>query len=284
MTSGVAVDGWERAGRLGGYGAAAAFTPYLLIKVSWVVGALAGVLSTGQDMDTAEWVAINTATIGMAAVAIAVSLALVQTWGERIPGRLLVGGSWIGAGFLVPVLPYAFVGLAAGADSGDAMPVWEATFIQAAFVGMGVGLAVAVPAYFRRRWPFAMAGRVGERPLGYGAPVGWSIAVAVGLAGVWTYAGLVGEGAGRNLLFLFAGWSLLAALSVGSLVAGRPADLSRSVVMTVAWLGSGSLFAWNAWKLPLTFVADLGTPAWSHVLGVVAGAVMLRTLLRVREQ
>jgi hypothetical protein len=69
------------------------------------------------------------------------ALALVRPWGLRIPARLLVAGSWIGAGFLVPLLPYALVGLFD--IEGGELPAWEAVLIQAGVVGMGLGLAVA---------------------------------------------------------------------------------------------------------------------------------------------
>jgi hypothetical protein len=274
MSSDVAVvDRWQRVGDLAAYGAALALTPYLLIKVSWVAGALAGALPTGDGMSTAAWVALNTATIAMSGAGIVVALALVRPWGLRIPAGLLIAGSWVGAGFLVPLLPYAVVGLF-DLEGGE-MPAWEGALIQASFVGMGLGLAVALPAYVGRRWPRAMTGRIGDRPQ-HGPFAGWSVVAAAALAAVWTYAALDG---GMILGLLYAAWALAAAVAVWCLVAGRPAAVPRSAAMTVAWLGSGSLFAWSAWKLPLSAVVDTGAPAWTFAVGVVTGAVMLRTLV-----
>jgi hypothetical protein len=269
----VVVDRWERVGGLAAYGAALALTPYLVIKVSWVAGALTGLLPIGDGMSTSGWIALNAATIVMAGIGIVVALALVRPWGLRIPARLLVAGSWIGAGFLVPLLPYALVGLFD--IEGGELPAWEAALIQAGFVGMGLGLAVALPAYFRRRWPLAMSGRLGERPL-HGPMVGWSIVAAAALAAIWTWAALDD---GPMLGLLFAAWALAAAVAVWCLVAGRPASAPRWVAMIVAWLGSGSLFAWSAWKLPLSAVVDTGAPAWTFGIGVLTGAAMLRTLV-----
>ncbi|MEV5508869.1 hypothetical protein [Streptomyces orinoci] len=60
------------------------------------------------------------------------------------------------------------------------------------------------------------------------------------------------------------------------------------------WLGSGSLFAWSGWKLPLiiclavarpsgmTLPEDPATAVALHLAAVTAGAGMLRTLLRAR--
>ena len=296
-------DRWDRAGEVAAYGAALAITPYLVIKVSWVVGALAGVLPTGDHgMRTSEWVALNVTTIVMAGVGIAVALALVRPWGRRIPARLLVAGSWIGAGFLVPLLPYAIVGLV-DLDGGS-MPDWEAALIQAGFVGMGLGLAVALPAYFRRRWPAHLSGRLGDRRLPPGMAV-WSIAAAAGLAVVWTYW-VVGGDLGlvhpdervatwRVLNALYAAWALAAAAAVWCLMTGRPAHWPRWVPMTVAWLGSGSLFAWSAWKLPLMLYVAAAEPAEPvlivhieietllHACGIIVGASMLRMLVGLRS-
>lgn len=301
-TDQVVTDRWDRAGELAAYGAALALTPYLAIKVSWVVGALAGVLPTGDNgMRTSEWVALNVTTIVMAGVGIAVALALVRPWGRRIPARLLVACSWIGAGFLVPLLPYAVVGLVD--IDGGSMPTWEAALIQAGFVGMGLGLAVALPAYFRRRWPAHLDGRLDRRmPPGTAA---WSIAAAAGLAVIWTYWALGGDlglvnpdervTTWRVLVLLFAAWALAAAAAVRCLVVGRPAHWPRWIPMAVAWLGSGSLFAWSAWKLPLMLYVAAAEPAEPvlivhieletllHVVGIVVGVAMLRTVVGLRD-
>lgn len=152
------MDRMDRAGRLAAYGAALAMTPYALIKISWVVGALAGLLPIGDGFRLTGWLVLNTATIGMAGIGIAMALALVRPWGTRIPGPLVVFVAWVGTGFLVPVLPFAvldsLLGLSDGEprsedDPGPAMPGWEAALIQISFVGMGLGLAVALPAYLR---------------------------------------------------------------------------------------------------------------------------------------
>ncbi|MCY0943072.1 hypothetical protein [Streptomyces antarcticus] len=85
------MDRWDRCGRRAACGAALALTPYLLIMVLWVVGSLVGVLPAGRGFGVAEWLALNTVTIGiaaigMAAIGITPALALLRPWGKRIPG------------------------------------------------------------------------------------------------------------------------------------------------------------------------------------------------------
>src|SRR5690348_11864374 len=98
--------GWDLARRVAGYGAAATLSLYLLVKVIWVVVALLTYTSADRDMTTAGFVALTAVTIVMAAVGVALGLGLASEWGSRIPSWLLVTVSWIGAGFLVPMIPF----------------------------------------------------------------------------------------------------------------------------------------------------------------------------------
>jgi hypothetical protein len=301
-------------------------TPYLVIKISWVVGALFGLLPTGGDATLAEWVVLNGATVVMAGVGIALALALVRPWGMRIPGPPLALAAWVGAGFLVSVLPFAVAssllgsgddepggaadGTAAadpGRDDGAALPAWEAGLIQAGFVGMGLGLALALPGYLRRRWPAAFAGRLGDGP-GWPAvrpavrwAVRWAVTAGAVPGVVWVYwaaggtAGLAHpdqRDTGWYLLTALGAWWALAAVAAGWTVAtGRPAGTPRWVPLALGWLGSGSLFAWSGWKLPLTLYVALARPDDAvppehpavavalYGVAVAAGAGLLRTLV-----
>ncbi|MFJ4773146.1 hypothetical protein ACIP88_29275 [Streptomyces uncialis] len=58
------MDRWDRVGRFAASGAALALTPYSLIKVSWVVGSLLGLLPVGAGFGKAGWVVLNSATSG----------------------------------------------------------------------------------------------------------------------------------------------------------------------------------------------------------------------------
>lgn len=50
-------------------------------------------------------------------------------------------------------------GAADGAERQVEMPAWEG-FIIVGFVGMALGLAIALPIYLRERWPRALEGRL----------------------------------------------------------------------------------------------------------------------------
>ncbi|QKV91701.1 hypothetical protein HUT19_08025 [Streptomyces sp. NA02950] len=297
------MERWDRAGRWGAYGAAVALTPYALIKVSWVVGSLLGLVPIGEGFDLAGWVVLNTVTIGMAAIGIALALALVRPWGMRLPGRPVMFCGWVGSGFLVSVLPYAVLtalvdsgGGDRGGDRGDGgpgMPGWEAFLVQFGFVGMGLGLAVALPAYLRRRRPDAFTGRVSVR-------VPWAAGLAAVVGAVWLYwafGGTLGIAHparrttdGAVLTGLGALWALAGAAAL--LLLSRPPQPrpARRLPLALCWLGSGSLFAWSGWKLPFTLFVALAQPAGAtlpedpsvalvlHGTAVVAGIGMLRAL------
>ncbi|MGY0061596.1 hypothetical protein ACWY4P_34520 [Streptomyces sp. LZ34] len=278
MEEEVRVERWDRVGRCAAYGAALALSPYLLIKVSWVAGSLMGLAPVGEGFNLAGWALFNTATIGMAATGIAPALALVRPWGMRIPGWLVAFCAWTGAGFLVSVLPYSVLSALLDPASGDsegsdgshdpAMPGWEAALVQFGFVGMGLGLALALPAYLRRRWPAAFTGRVGDS-----APAGtpWPAATAAVVGLVWLYwaaGGTLGiaHPAERNtdgylLTGLGALWALVGAAALWTLTRARPARLPRRLPLALCWLGSGSLFAWSSWKLPLTLAVSPADPS-----------------------
>ncbi|WNE98657.1 hypothetical protein PS467_26645 [Streptomyces luomodiensis] len=307
------MDRWDWIGRVAAYGAALALTPYLLIKVSWVVGSLLGLLPVGTGFGKTEWVVLNSATIGMAGIGIAVALALVRPWGMRIPGAPLAFCAWVGTGFLVPVLPYAvlspLLGSAdgnpkSGSDAGPSMPVWEAALIQIGFVGMGLGLAIALPAYLRRRWPDAFAGRLGDGGEGSPRVLPWMAVVGAAVGLIWLYwavggtVGVAHRGERDLAWYVLSGvlglWAFAASVATWAAVRGRPARVPRWGPMVLGWIGSGSLFAWSGWKLPFTLYLAVAQPADAalpenlalaavlHLAAVGAGAAMLRALVRTR--
>lgn len=315
---------WERVGRVAPYGAAFALSPYVVIKASWVIGSLVGAFPVGAGFSTAGWVVLNTTTIGMASAGILVALAMVRPWGMRVPGRPLGLCAWVGAGFLVPLLPFAILSsvfvhtdTAKAKASGDAvMPGWEAVLVQIGFVGMGLGLALGLPVYLRRRWPAAFAGEIGvtgtvgatgtagatgsagaaARSRGLrGAILGSAFAGAVWLS--WAAGSRLGvshtdkaDATWRVLDFCWGGWAVIAGGAVYVLARKADTVVPRGILAAAAWLGTGSLFAWSGWKLALTlylmiarpdnltFPENLGVAAVVHAIAIASGATLARAL------
>ncbi|WP_460105098.1 hypothetical protein [Streptomyces sp. YKOK-J1] len=310
------MERWDRIGRAAAYGAAAALVPYLVIKVSWVVGSLLGLLPVGRGFSLGGWLVLNTVTIGMAAAGITLGLALVRPWGTRIPGPLVGFVAWVASGFLVSILPFvvlsALVNSASekgssggsGGSGGDAaMPGWESALLQCSFVVTGIALAVALPAYVRRRWPDVL--RRPERtraPASPGLPWPAVTGTVTGLAWLyWAAGGPLGiahrdeRPADWHVLVGVGGcWALAASAAVTLLVRRRPTRLPYPLVLAPAWLGSGSMFAWSGWRLPATLYVALARPSdvsypenvtlavTLHLTAVLTGAGIMRTLARDR--
>ncbi|MFG1998420.1 hypothetical protein ACGFNU_04655 [Spirillospora sp. NPDC048911] len=298
---------WSATRRFAGYGAASTLSLYLLVKIIWVVAALSG---HGSKISGADWLLLNVVTVGMAVIGIALAMALARPWGFKIPAGPLVLVAWVGAGFLVPMIPFMLLSTAlsgsGGGDDGDAMPVWEGIFISIGFVGMAVGLAIALPIYMLERFPRVFQGRLDD---GRTAPprnlplvrVAMAVSVALGVLWLsWAFGGTFGFDTGRgdpldrNAKLLMGTWgtgALVAAWSVHLISRRRSPRLRRWVPTVLAFAASGSLFAWNSWKLPLTLLSPgdyepREYPAVAlieYVLAIGAGLILLTALLRAQR-
>ena len=295
---------------------------YLAVKIVWVAAALLGD-QPGEDWGTTGWVLLNLVTVGMSAVGVVLGLALAQPWGQRVPAPLVVLFAWVGAGFLVPLLPYMVLSLvlgafgvgddggggdAGGSGGGTAVPGWETAFIVVGFLGMAVGLAVALPIYLWGRWPSAFAGRLGERTptaapqrLARLLPVAW-VALVMGTASgllrlLWGLGGTLGldpahvddmDLDGRLLNASWGAWALIGSWVLWLLLTPRGVrTVPRWLPVVLGFAASGSLFAWNSWRLPLTLLQPggfvpteyLAVAVVQHVVGIAVGIVLLALLL-----
>ncbi|MFI0444772.1 hypothetical protein [Actinomadura sp. 6N118] len=295
---------WSVIRRLAGYAAALSMALYLVVKVVWVVAALLG--HAPDDFGTADWVVLNAVTVVMAVTGVALGLALAQRWGRRLPAVPVIFFSWVGAGFLVPMLPYALIrsvlgasGADPGSDGSDAAPRWETVFITIGFAGMAVGLAVALPIYLRERWPQAFLGRVGDGQAQPSPLVTAALVVAGGLALLWSHWALGGtlgldptrdrwDLNGRLLNASSGLWALLAVWSIWVLTRRRPRRLRLWIPTALAFGASGSLFAWSAWKLPMVILQPGGfitaeytlVAVVQHALSIGVGLALMAVLLR----
>lgn len=117
------------------------------------------------------------------------------------------------------------------------MPVWEAALVQIGFVGMGLGLAIALPTYLRRRRPDAFAGRLGDGGEGSPRALPWMDVVGAAVGLIWLYwavggtAGVTHRGerdlAWHVLSGIFGLWAFVASAATWPAVRGRPARVPR---------------------------------------------------------
>jgi D-alanyl-D-alanine dipeptidase len=152
----------------------AAWTPYVLMKQTWVWGGTFAGLSGAQMLTISErngasdlWLALESvgldATVLMAALGAGLILALVSARGQRVPRWLLLGPALVGVGTLVP---YGIAGLAyvaAGAvgvvsfPKGDFPSTGDAFLVSwiglGSFFAYGAALAVVAASYWRRTNP-----------------------------------------------------------------------------------------------------------------------------------
>jgi hypothetical protein len=249
--------------KIGGYGAAIALTPYLLIKIAWTFG----MFLPNESMGDPNWRAINATTAMLALVGILLVLAFSRPWGERLPAWLVILPVWVGTGLLVPMVVLAPVLGAAAVvrdeAAGAAAPwAYEQIFVIASLVGVGLGLPIALAGYAKARWPEALGGPIdcGDRP-GHTrqlqVPLARIVAVGCVILGLtkvyWALGGTIGIDPARlddrdlwwHLLTLSTGvWSLAGAWGILVLTSRR--GFGRFLVPMVAgWVSSGMLFSYN---------------------------------------
>ncbi|MFI7341171.1 hypothetical protein ACIBUY_24925 [Streptomyces sp. NPDC050085] len=299
--------------RYAGLGAATTLSLYLGVKVVWVGVGLAGAGPAEARSSPGEWVLLNAVTVVMAAVGVALGLALALPFGRRLPAPAVLFFAWTACGFLGSLVPYGVVLAALGAagvdldgggahstDDGDALPAWESALITIGFAGMAIGVALALPLYLRARWPHVFRGEAGRPALVVSLPRLLILtAAALAPAALWLYwsAGgrkglrpgasdwelsirlLIGNGALWAVLGTLGAWLL-----TGRLLRGTPLWLA----MTLAFVGSGSLFAWNAWRLACAVLRPgdyepyqrMPLALAEHTVAVGAGAALLALALR----
>jgi hypothetical protein len=289
--------------KLGGYGAAIAVTPYLLIKLAWTFGILLPDARMGQP----SWRVINAITALLALIGVLLGLAFSQPWGERLPAWLVVLPVWVGTGLLVPMVLLAPVlGPAAVArdQAAGATPTWlyEQLLVIASLVGVGLGLPIAFAGYAKARWPEALGG-----PLDSGRQPGDTRQLQLTLARIvavgcvllgsaklyWALGGTVGIDPdrldGRDLWWRMltlstGGWSLAGAWAILALTSRRAARRFL-VPMLISWVASGMLFAYNLFfSLRADAQASPESPLARVVAtqaGIVLGLLMALIILLV---
>ncbi|MBN6056241.1 hypothetical protein JYK22_30220, partial [Nonomuraea sp. RK-328] len=269
--------------------AMAAILPYLTIKILWLTGHPVGVTDEAF-LSGPAMVGLNAMTFGMDAVALVLALSFATRRGMRLPGWLVLLPLWVGSGLLgvvVATVPLAFAVQGPSLlDTGGPIRPWVYAVVYGGFIVQGVCLLAAFALYVRDRWGHVLLAPLALRRTGPSAA--FQRVVATGALGVSVLLGgmrlywSAGGDAGLPLAMAAVPHSFNAAvldglkglLAVGGAVAlltvvrarGR-GPLWRPV--TVAWLGSGTMFGWGLYAMILVVTgAPLGG-APGGVLGLV---------------
>lgn len=265
---------------------AVAVTPYLLIKVAWLAGSDFG-MKPGSGlgyMDTTRFITGNIITTAMDLLAVVLGLALIQSWGRRVPAWLVFIVAGAATGLLAPILlglplgsllQLAVEGVLTSGGEGN-LEGWTFAVIYGGFGLMALALAVLLALYAEDRWGSLLA--AGVRP-----PRHLWVTVIAGIgmlffAAAMFYWGVFGPGATgplgmdsiaqRTVLVVTGvaapGGFLAPLLLGGSASRARPAALITWVGCATAALQgpAGLLLAHDGAVRPLgVVVAAVGTSA-----------------------
>ncbi|NUS09048.1 MAG: hypothetical protein HOV97_41565 [Nonomuraea sp.] len=265
--------------------AAAATLPYLTIKTLWLTGSSIGV-SDPALMRGPAMIGMNAMTFGMEAAGLLLALAFTTRWGMRLPAWLVLLPLWAGTGLLsVMVVTTPLILLVGGITifSGGPIQAWVYLVVYGGFITLGVALMTAFALYARDRWPALFTTGL-DRPFPsptrpFQEVVAWgSLAVAAVVAALRFVLALDGptqavQNGLKGLLALGGAAALVALVRRrGSGPFWRP--------LVLAWLGSGSLFAWGLFTMivrstggPLAY-GGTGIEDFVELFGMLTGLVM----------
>ena len=307
----------DRAAGVGRLGTAAAWIsavcclPYLVLKVVWTVGVPWGITDRSL-FDESGWAAANAVMAVIELTGLALVLALTRPWSRRVPVWLVLVPVWVGTGLLFEISVGAvLVGLFSSssqtADASTGIEPWVFVLVYTSFAGQGVALAIAFACHVRARWGQLLGARTAdvlpqrtararsraERHLAQNAEVIAALAAAVAFPFVyWTAGGSFGLSSAQP----HPEAGLQASRVIGALVAavgllglaGRWGSQRRFwLPVTLTWLGSGALVAFDGLNLALNrlfalFGVDTAQSDWSPidtalvvkvVIGLVAAAI-----------
>ncbi|MEV0199868.1 hypothetical protein [Nonomuraea sp. NPDC050691] len=269
--------------------ATAAILPYLTIKILWLTGHPVGVTDRAFLEDPAV-VGLNAMTFGMDAVALVLALSFTTRRGMRLPGWLVLLPLWVASGLLgivVATVPLAFLVQGPSLlETGGPVRPWVYATVYIGFIVQGVCLLTAFALYARDRWAYPLLAPLAWRQAGPSAA--FRRVVATGALGVSVLLGgtrlywAAGGDAGLPPAMAAAPHSFNAAVQDGlrGLLAVGGAAALLAVVrargrgplwrpLTVAWLGSGTMFGWGLYAVLLVVTgAPLGGGP-SGALGLV---------------
>lgn len=256
-----------------GYGAIVFMLPYLALKIAWLSGNPIG-FNDETLVGKPGMIAANVLSFGMDLVAVGLALTLTHRWGLRAPAWLVLFPMWVATGFLAPAVVVVPVAILQHLLSSDPSPStnamlqpWVGRVVGASFAGQGAGLIVAFVLYVQTRWADLLQSTTSGAVTGPTYPVQVILAnvaslmavAAGGLHLVWAFGGTVGLGEravseSTGQLHLLNGiWGLMSiAGAAGILMMVHERGRAHfKLLLTVTWIGAGSLFAWGLWTLVL---------------------------------
>ncbi len=178
-----------------------AVIPYIALKVLWLAGSTIGLVDAAvlTEMHSTRMVVGNNVTIMLELLAVALALALTSSWGQRVPGWIMLVVGAGASGLLAPII----LGLPIGSilqlivqgnvrtGGMDDMNPWVFATVYGGFGILAIGLAFLAWRYAMRRWG-DLLDAVPPPPPAWAILVGAVGLLPFGVAMVWW--GLAGPG------------------------------------------------------------------------------------------
>lgn len=251
--------------------AVAACSPYLTLKLLWVLGVDVGVVRP-DDLDRVRWVAANAFTFVLDAIAALIAYTLARPREVRVRAWLILLPLWVASGLLVVImlvvpadLLSAAVGLTGNPFAGDDfLRPWVYGVVYGGFIVEGAVLLAAFALYAHERWGALLRTRVralsdpagtrdAQRFLGTAAAallgfvgvarLAWGLGADVGMSETWIADR---DASGRWMDGVQGGLALVGAVGLLLLVYRIGGARVRGPLAMV-WFGAGSAFGWGGW-------------------------------------
>ena len=239
-------------------------------------------------LDSDGWVAANALMAAIQLAGLLLVLALTRPWARSVPAWLLLFPAWVGIGLLFQVVVgaalmalFAPPSHASGGSLGGIQP-WVFVMVYASFAGQGAALAIAFACYVRARWGPLLGGRTGEvvaRRAARGRS--WPEDHLAGMAEAgparrsrWPPSSVTGRPAARSGSPARSRPRPGRCRRPGSRCCRRRGRAARPgrwwgprtrfwLPAALAWIGSGTLAAFDGLELFLTFGTGLSGSGWS---------------------
>ncbi|WP_439674592.1 hypothetical protein [Embleya sp. MST-111070] len=251
--------------------AVVACSPYLTLKLLWVLGIDVGVVHP-DDLDRGRWIAANALTFAMDGIAAWIAYTLARPREVRVRAWLILLPLWVASGLLVVIMVVvpadllsAAVGLTGNPFSGDDfLRPWVYGVVYGGFIVEGAVLLAAFALYAHERWGALLRTRVRALPDPAGTRdaqrfLGTAAAVLLGFVGVvrlaWGLGADVGvsetwiadrDASGRWMDGVQGGLALVGAVGLLLLVY-RVGGARVRGPLAMVWFGAGSAFGWGGW-------------------------------------